>query len=632
MFSPVTMSQPNAKKPKTYHYHDEWEDDFFFVMVKDKCVCIICNSNVALPKKANVERHFRTVHKKYEEDYPAGTALRKAKVRQLKSQLLVQQSFLTKFNSNSRTATIASFKAAEILMKHKKPFEDGEIWKNAFIKAGEVLFQNFKNKSEIMTSINNISLSRNTVMRRTEEMSENLEEILQENIHNCSFLSLQFDESTDLSDTAQLCIFIRMVFADMSATEELLTILPLKGQTRGQDVYTAFKSFINSRSFPIHKLVSITTDGAPAMVGKNVGFITLCKNDEEIPSFTSYHCIIHQQSLCSKVLDSRHVMNVAFKIVNSIRAKSLQRRQFRALLEECEADHGELLLHTDVRWLSRARFLKRFRELLSEIKQFLRTKEETYPQLEDRRWLLDLAFLCDITEKLNQLNLQLQGRHRSIVDMISSVKAFKEKLSSFDLQLRRGDLKNFTNMAEESDSEQKSIFREYADQITMLLNEFNERFADFAQLEPVVLFMSFPFRDDVNIEEIANKFAEFLEADPILLEDEVLRIKSDVFLKSRATNDTSFWKSLDKGKYPHMWRAAAYLTSFFGSTYLCESAFSSMNAIKTKHRSRLTDQHLTACLRVAISCYEPQYEKLAANMQCQVSSGASTSKQSSSQL
>lgn len=514
------MTQPSAKRSKTYHYHNEWEEDFFFIMVKDKCVCIICNSNVALPKKANVERHFRTVHKKYEEDYPPGTELRKAKVRQLKSQLSVQQSFLTKFNTNSRTATIASYKAAEILIKHKKPFEDGEIWKEAFIKSAEVLFQNFKNKSEILTSINNISLSRNTVMRRTEEMSENLEEILKENIRKCSFMSLQFDESTDLTDTAQLCIFIRMVFDDMSATEELLTILPLKGQTRGQDIYSAFKSFINGTGFPIHKLVSITTDGAPAMVGKQVGFVTLCKNDEEIPSFTSYHCIIHQQSLCSKILGSTQVMNIAFKIVNSIRARSLQRRQFRALLEECEADHGELLLHTDVRWLSRAKFLKRFRDLLPEVKQFLTAKGETHPELEDKRWLLNLAFLCDITEKLNQLNLQLQGRHKSIVDMISIVKAFKEKLSLLAAQLRRSDLKNFSNMAEESGSGQKNVFDQYADQVAMLLNEFNRRFADFAKLEHIVIFMSFPFKDDVNVEGVTNKIAEFLDTDPALLEDE----------------------------------------------------------------------------------------------------------------
>ena len=84
-----------SKKQKTYHYHNEWEEEFFFILIHDKCVCIICNSNVALSKRTNVERHFRTVHKQYEIDFPPNTEVQKAKVRQLKTQLSAQQTFFT---------------------------------------------------------------------------------------------------------------------------------------------------------------------------------------------------------------------------------------------------------------------------------------------------------------------------------------------------------------------------------------------------------------------------------------------------------------------------------------------------------------------------------------------------------
>ena len=77
-------------------------------------------------------------------------------------------------------------------------------------------------------------------------------------------------------------------------------------------------------------------------------------------------------------------MDIAIKIVCSIRARSLQRRLFRAHLEEAEVEHTDLLLHTDVRWLSKGRFLERFRELLPEIKEFLKQFKDTeYAQLED---------------------------------------------------------------------------------------------------------------------------------------------------------------------------------------------------------------------------------------------------------
>lgn len=46
-------------------------------------------------------------------------------------------------------------------------------------------------------------------------------------------------------------------------------------------------------------------------------------------------------------------------------------------------------------------------------------KSDSYPQLNDQIWLLDLAFSCDVTEKLRQLYLQLQGECEIIIYMIS---------------------------------------------------------------------------------------------------------------------------------------------------------------------------------------------------------------------
>ena len=88
-------------------------------------------------------------------------------------------------------------------------------------------------------------------------MAEDLKDIA-----DCQCFSLQLDESMDVSDTAQLCIFIRMAFTDMTAKEELLTLLPMKEHTRGEDIFQSFNNFITKTQLPVHKLVSITTDGA----------------------------------------------------------------------------------------------------------------------------------------------------------------------------------------------------------------------------------------------------------------------------------------------------------------------------------------------------------------------------------
>ncbi|CAM4361987.1 unnamed protein product [Leuciscus chuanchicus] len=200
-------------------------------------------------------------------------------------------------------------------------------------------------------------------------MSANVTEQLEKDLGSCKWFSIQCDESVDSSSTAQLMVFIRMVFSDLSVKEEFLTLLPLKTTTRGVDIYAAVKKYFMEKNVPFEKLVSVTTDGAPAMTGQHAGFVALCRGDPDFPKFLHYHCIIHQQALCAKVMGFDHVMTPVIKIINSIRSKAKQHRG------------------------------------------------EDTSMLQDTEWLLDLAFLTDITVKLNNLNCELQGKEEEIASL-----------------------------------------------------------------------------------------------------------------------------------------------------------------------------------------------------------------------
>ncbi|CAH0406377.1 unnamed protein product [Chilo suppressalis] len=140
-------------------------------------------------------------------------------------------------------------------------------------------------------------------------------------------------------------------------------------------------------------------------------------------------------------------MGIATKIVNSIRARSLQRRLFKLQLEDREsAEHTDLVLHTDVKWLSRGKFLERLQELLPEITAFLDERGDDTQMLKNEKWLTDLAFLTDITMHLNTINLELQGKGKTIIEMISAVNAFKSKLQLMIAQLKRKDLKHIPSL------------------------------------------------------------------------------------------------------------------------------------------------------------------------------------------
>ena len=63
-------------------------------------------------------------------------------------------------------------------------------------------------------------------------------------------------------------------------------------------------------------------------------------------------------------------------IFGFIRANPLNHRQFKTLLEEYESNYGDLVLHTDVRWLSKGKILARFWDLIEEVKIFLTVKSK----------------------------------------------------------------------------------------------------------------------------------------------------------------------------------------------------------------------------------------------------------------
>jgi hypothetical protein len=71
-------------------------------------------------------------------------------------------------------------------------------------------------------------------------------------------------------------------------------------------------------------------------------------------------------------------MDTVVKSVTFIRARALNHRKFVSLLREIESEHGEIIYHTNVKWLSRGTVCNGFFFfcLLKENKLIIRGKEE----------------------------------------------------------------------------------------------------------------------------------------------------------------------------------------------------------------------------------------------------------------
>ena len=168
------MSGP-SKRQRTYNFNTDWEESYCFVNLKNKCVCLLCGSSIAVPKKHNVERHFQTNHGTFNVNYPLKSEVRKKKICNLKSSLTAQQTVFTRHVENSKKATIASFKISHMLAKKKKPFIDGELFKELFLTGADCFFDGFFNKREIVTAVKDLQLSNNTVTRRIHAISTHIQ-------------------------------------------------------------------------------------------------------------------------------------------------------------------------------------------------------------------------------------------------------------------------------------------------------------------------------------------------------------------------------------------------------------------------------------------------------------------------
>ncbi len=148
--------------------------------------------------------------------------------------------------------------------------------------------------------------------------------------------------------------------------------------------------------------------------------------------------------------------------INFIRStSSLQHRLFRMLLSEMSAEHHDLLLHNDVRWLSKGKALERFCGLREEIITFLRSskhkKAETHlSRILDNNFMADACFLSDIFKHLNDLNLALQGRDKTVIDLVEQMRAFPVKLDLFATDLSTGRMLHFPTLRKFISSPHKS--------------------------------------------------------------------------------------------------------------------------------------------------------------------------------
>ncbi|KAG6933703.1 zinc finger BED-type containing 8 [Chelydra serpentina] len=186
-----------------------------------------------------------------------------------------------------RTTTASFVEAAQEIIKQGKPFTDGEYVKECFIKTSEHLFGDFKHEDGIVKKIRVMPLSAKTVKDRTIKMATDVTSQEVSDIRSALGFSIACDETCDVDDFAQVALLGRYI-NDQGPQEELIALLPLKGQTRRKDIASAVTECLKQKDININRIISIATDGAPSMKGAHKDFFTLKKYGAQC-NFISLH-------------------------------------------------------------------------------------------------------------------------------------------------------------------------------------------------------------------------------------------------------------------------------------------------------------------------------------------------------
>lgn len=624
----MACSKKRKVDTENRRFQDEWTDQYMFILpaASSKPLCLICSETVALIKSGNIKRHYESKHRSFEETYPQKSAVRAQKITELRAQYDRSARVLTHSFTGQQRANECSLKIAWILAQHKKTFSDGTVVKECLNAAAETLLEG-KQKDDLCEKIKQVPLSATTTTRKSEILAEDVLVQLNEAVQSAACISLAIDESTDVTDNAQLLVYVRFFHKEKKEMcEDLLGVTPLETHTRGEDIYEAIKEMLQKRRIDVKQVVSVTTDGAPAMVGRERGAVTRMKQDN--PDLIAYHCIIHQTVLCALLSEEfAEVMNTMMQLINFLRASSShQHRLLREFLKEVEANANDLLLHNNVRWLSKGNALGRFWSIRKEILAFLQQlKSQKATQfasfLQDEHKMDVVAFLVDITAHLNELNLKLQGQKNSVCDLMKAVRSFQMKLDIFKQDLQGGECLHFVQVREQIKFERD--LSPYVDFIDKLMRNFHQRFDSFALGKQLLLLIQNPFL----IREVRGFSKEvtqtFKWAHPgSLLQLELTDLQADDALREHfeSSDPATFWlQTVPETVFPCLTKVALHTLTMFGSTYSCESAFSSMNIIKNKYRSRLTNEHLHMCMRLALTPFKPRFKMLAGQSQAHFS-------------
>ncbi|XP_013791861.1 protein ZBED8-like [Limulus polyphemus] len=187
----------------------------------------------------------------------------------------------------SDKAQISSYQVSELITQNMKAHTLG---KSLILPACQKIVSTMLGNEAAM-KISKIPLSNDTVNKRILEMSSDIEKNVCGNKLQCSDFAQQVDESTDITNKAQLIAFIHFIYENQ-ITNQFLFCKELSLTTKCEDVFNILNNYLDKWQLSWKSCVGICTDGAPSIIGCNKGLASFIKEQNKNVIVT--YCFLHR--------------------------------------------------------------------------------------------------------------------------------------------------------------------------------------------------------------------------------------------------------------------------------------------------------------------------------------------------
>lgn len=560
-------------------FHEEWTRDYLFIPWQGKALCMVCSKVIAHIKVFNIKRHYNAFHKDIY-SHVCGTS-RYDLVQHLRNGLpLSGQKPVKKLD---RTAT---HEVAMRIVGSGRSCDDGNFLKDCMVAVAKLVIP------DKVKVFEDLDLSTETLKSNIDDISRSLNSRLVRLSKEFSCYSLAIDDYRDHTADVQFITFIRGVTKDLTVVEEYLGVISNEEATSSGKFCHSIIKLLSDRcpQLQLESLVGITANKS-SIVSKELNSVaSLLKSNVELNDFSGLlgmadsvvviHCFLRQVAHCMQILTADDALEVANKCIDLLRANpDFQIPSLSdSLLAESQKSHLE---HPEVGWIENVKILEPFFQHIDHIQNFLKDNNITLTtkdgadicsMLSDTAWLVDLAFLVDISRHIEAMFLSLTSSSQFISEIYFSVEKFKCSLSVFKSQIEKGDLANFPSILSlVVRKEHDADFIKYGLMCKDLDDGFKKSFKDLSTTTEHLQLFCNPFLYDAK---------DMVKS--IFFERELNHLKSDCMLRElfEQTSLHDFYKYMDEEAYPCLVGNARFWIAQFGTTYNCKIIYG--NVVKRK--------------------------------------------------